>query len=52
MDYVKDHECDLTNPDFFSQLYQLLTTSEEFSENVSEHVRDICGSPWKPLQDP
>ena len=51
-DYVMDHECDLTNPDFFSQLYQLLTTSEEFSENVSEHLSGICGSPWNPNQDP
>ena len=52
MDYVKDHECDLANPDFFSQLYQLITTAEDFSQNTSEHLRDICGSPWKPLQDP
>tara|TARA_B110000014_G_scaffold245698_1_gene217843 strand:- start:142 stop:945 length:804 start_codon:yes stop_codon:yes gene_type:complete len=52
MDHVKDHECDLTNPDFFSQLYQLITTAEDFSQNTSEHLRDICGSPWKPLQDP
>jgi hypothetical protein len=52
MNYVKDYECDLANPDFFSQLYQLLATSEEFSLNAPANLRAICGSSWDPQQHP
>ncbi len=42
MNFVKDLECDLNNPDFFSQLYLALFTSEDFSENPSENLAKIC----------
>jgi len=39
---IEDYECDLRNPEFFGQLYHLMTTSEEFSFNDPEHLANIC----------
>ncbi len=39
---IKDYECDLKNPEFFGQLYQLMTTPGEFSLNNPEHLAPIC----------
>ena len=39
---IEDYECDLSNHEFFGQLYQLMTASEEFSFNDPEHLENIC----------
>ena len=39
---IEDYECDLKNHEFFGHLYQLMTTSEEFSFNNPEHLGNIC----------
>ena len=40
---IKDYECDLKNPEFFWQLYRLMTASKEFSFNNPEQLGNICG---------